>query len=76
MNKVYFYRSSIFFALLSINLIIYIADLVSVDRSLVTVLLSFTCATSLLVIYLFTERKVIQLPINAVYFIVFVIFSK
>lgn len=75
MNKVYFYRSSIFFALLSINLIIYIADLVSVDRSLVTVLLSFTCATSLLVIYLFTERKVIQLPINAVYFIVFVIFS-
>jgi hypothetical protein len=75
MNKTLFYKISIFFSLLSINLIIYIADLISVDRSLVTVLLSFTCSTVLLVIYLFTEENIVQLPIRARYFILFVIFS-
>jgi len=75
MNKIIFYKTSIFFSLLSINLLIYIADLVAVDRSLVTVLLSFTCSTVLLVIYLFTEKNIVQLPVRAYYFILFVIFS-
>lgn len=75
MRKKLFYRNALAFSLLVINLALFVADFVGVDKSVITVMLSFTLSASLLGLYLLTEKNVVKLPVNVIYLMFFLLFS-
>lgn len=75
MRKSLFYRLSVSFSLLVINIAVFVADVLGVDKSIATVMLSITLSCSFFGLYFLTEKDVARLPVSVVWLSVFLFFS-